>query len=162
MTGIARKYSASRYHEMRQLGIATAFLKQNGDFRSYLAEALDLLQPAIWHGQVVYFQDNYGTLRGVAFYASLTERVERIMLAGERVALHDTEWNEGERYWIVALAVDVRGIRATLGRLRAEMAKLTDVIYFRRMRPGRAATAWAVQTRGAPRPRRFPAPCQRG
>lgn len=155
MTGIVRKRSANRYDEARQLGIAAGFLKQKGDFRADLAEVLDVLEPAIWHGQVIYFQDAYGSLCGMAFYAGLSDRIERSMLGSGSLSLHNTDWNEGERYWVIALAVNGRGIRAMLEPLRAEMAKVTEVVYFRRARPGRATVAWAVHTKGALRPRRI-------
>jgi len=154
MTGIARKRSANRYDEQRQMGIAAGFLMQKGDFRPRLAETLEHFEPAIWHRQVMYFQDDYGLLCAIAVYATLTERVERKMLADRGFTLHDTEWNEGERYWILAVAVRRRGLRAALRSLRAEMAKLTDVVHFRRTRPDRTAgRAWAIQTRGDLRPR---------
>lgn len=128
------KRSANRFDEAKQLGIlASLFLR--GDFRDSLAFALEVFRPAIWHEQVMYFFDEYRMVCGVALWAMLTEKVEKRVLASDQLYLHETEWNEGDRYWVVAVAVRQGQGREVFRCLRQEMLEMTGAFRFFRRRP---------------------------
>jgi hemolysin-activating ACP:hemolysin acyltransferase len=128
------KRSANRFDEAKQFGfLASMFLR--GDFRDSLAPTLEVLRPAIWHEQVLYFSDEYQMVCGVALWATLTEKVEKRLLRGDKLDLHESEWNEGDRYWVVAIATARGRGREVLQSLRREMLGMTDTIRFCRKKP---------------------------
>lgn len=59
------------------------------------------VRPAIQHHQIYFFYDGLGQVCGYLTWAWLTEDVEAQFVNDPNVLLHLSEWNEGDRFWIL-------------------------------------------------------------
>ena len=59
------------------------------------------LEQAIEHQQIIVFFDCYSNAVGYITWALLEEETENRYLNDDRFTLHPSEWNEGERAWII-------------------------------------------------------------
>lgn len=57
--------------------------------------------PAIDHKQIVFFFDDYDSPVGYVIWANLAPDSERRLLEDPNFLLHESEWDEGNRTWII-------------------------------------------------------------
>jgi cytolysin-activating lysine-acyltransferase len=55
--------------------------------------------------QIFFFRDSIGPNNGYMTWAYLTEETERRLINDPNALLHLSEWNEGDRLWIMDLVV---------------------------------------------------------
>src|ERR1700749_1313924 len=77
------------------------------------------IKPPILLNQCHLFYDLSGGLVGYATWAYLTENVERRWLHGPHVMLHISEWNEGDRLWILDFVVLNGDVRRFVNELKS-------------------------------------------
>ncbi len=77
-------------------------------------------------------------------WAWLTEDTERRLLHNPNVLLHISEWNEGERLWILDFLVHAGEVRTWIREARELFAESTDARSLRRRDDGsvRKITTW--------------------
>lgn len=102
--------SKREYH--LKLGKVSAIMMASLQYQRYpLACLTAWIKPPILLNQCHFFHDLSGGLVGYATWAYLTEEVEWRWLNDPHVMLHISEWNEGDRLWVLDFVVlngDVR------------------------------------------------------
>lgn len=76
------------------------------------------LIPPIAFGQILVFRNASGLLVGYVTWAFLTEDVERRLLNDPQVLLHFSEWNEGDRLWLLDFVSTQGSARQLLRQVR--------------------------------------------
>jgi cytolysin-activating lysine-acyltransferase len=88
----------------RQLGTAALLMLQCKRYAHYPVACLAAwIQPAILLRQIKFFFDYKGRPIGYLTWAFLAPDVEEKWIADPRTLLHFSEWNEGDRLWIMDL-----------------------------------------------------------
>lgn len=67
--------------------------------------AFDWIRPPVLLGQIFFFRDSIGPNNGYVTWAYLTEETERRLIDNPNASFHLSEWNEGDRLWIMDLVV---------------------------------------------------------
>ncbi|MDC8014885.1 toxin-activating lysine-acyltransferase [Tahibacter soli] len=89
-----------------QLGWAATAMMKSDLYCRYPVACLDLwIRPAIQLGQIRFFFDRAGGLRGYVTWAFLSAEGEHRLLNDPEVILHLSEWNEGNRLWLLDFVV---------------------------------------------------------
>ena len=88
----------------RHLGTLVALMIRNGSYAPDMAAEINNVIPAILHEHILYFYDDYRRVCGFALWALLTPEVEYRVVKDQSLLLHESEWNEGDRFWIVSFA----------------------------------------------------------
>ena len=95
-----------------KLGKVSAVMMASPSYQRYPLACLTVwIKPPILLNQCHFFYDLSGGLVGYATWAYLTEEVEWRWIHDPQVMLHISEWNDGERLWIMDFVVingDVR------------------------------------------------------
>lgn len=96
----------------RCVGLVATLMGQSPRYCEYPIACIPLwLEPAIRHCQIHFFLNHGGVPVGYLTWAWLTTDTEHRLLHDPAVLLHISEWNEGDRLWIldfVLLSGDVR------------------------------------------------------
>ncbi|MBJ7308926.1 toxin-activating lysine-acyltransferase [Rugamonas sp. CCM 8940] len=107
MSNFYSKFSVSagwgfeRYHE--QIGFAAFLMAQSPQAQLIeLRSVREWVEPAIRHRQIIFAFDAFGAPAGFVIWATLAEDVERRLLDDPSSTLHESEWNEGDRLWILS------------------------------------------------------------
>ncbi len=89
-----------RYHE--QLGYAAMLLAQDPTTRMAELRILqDWIEPAIRHKQLIFAFNELKRPVGFVTWATLAPDVERRLASDPLARLHESEWDEGERLWLM-------------------------------------------------------------
>lgn len=132
--------------DTRFLGmVAGIMLKSDYYMGRTIAETLNMAREALLHDQLYIVRDEYDTVCAFVAWAWLSEEVEARILATGDTSLHASEWNEGDRPWIIAFACTNGRTRQVVRHLRATAPRhLRDprAIRFDRWRPGMRPRAW--------------------
>lgn len=88
----------------RHLGTLVELMIRKGSYTKDMAVEIENVFPAILLEQVFYFYDDYRRVCGFALWALLTPEVEQRIISDQNILLHESEWNEGDRFWIVCFA----------------------------------------------------------
>jgi cytolysin-activating lysine-acyltransferase len=106
-----------------QLGLVTALWSQASSHRHMkVGKLTQSVETAIHHGHIGFAFDNEGAPLAYWTWALLSDDVVARLLDNPRTVLHESEWTEGERLWIMDFVAPrghvrdvVRHIRATMG-----------------------------------------------
>jgi cytolysin-activating lysine-acyltransferase len=97
---------------LEQVGLAATVMGQSPQYCEYPIACIQLwLEPAIRHNQIKFFRNESGVAVGYITWAWLAEDTEFRLIHDRSVLLHISEWNEGDRLWIldfVLLSGDIR------------------------------------------------------
>lgn len=86
----------------KSLGFASWVVMQSRDYYSFrLVDVRAWLVPAIQHKQIVFFFDTFDTPIGYVTWANLAADAENRLLEDSEFLLHESEWDEGSRTWII-------------------------------------------------------------
>jgi cytolysin-activating lysine-acyltransferase len=100
----------------RQLGTAALLMLQCQRYPYFpIASLAAWIQPAILLKQIKFFFDFKGRPIGYMTWAFLAPDVEEKWISDPRVLLHFSEWNEGDRLWIMDF-VAPSGFARTIAR----------------------------------------------
>ncbi len=127
------------------LGLAVDSMAKSDEYCQYPIACVTLwIEPAIRHEQIHFFRDASGEVCGYMTWAWLTEDTERRLLHNPNVLLHISEWNEGERLWILDFLVHAGEVRTWIREARELFAESTDARSLRRRDDGsvRKITTW--------------------
>jgi hemolysin-activating ACP:hemolysin acyltransferase len=88
------------YH--RQLGFVAATMTKSSQYCEYPLACLAVwIEPAILLGQIHFFRDLGNNVVGYMTWALLAQDTEQRLIHDPEVLLHFSEWNEGDRLWIM-------------------------------------------------------------
>lgn len=90
------------------------------------------IEPALQHEQIYFFRDEAGHVCGYMTWAWLAEYAERRLLDDPNVLLHISEWNEGDRLWILDFLVHRGDVRARIDEVRGVFAEMRQARSLRR------------------------------
>lgn len=102
-----------------QLGLTVQLLNAAGRRGFSLGAVFGWTWPAIRLGQVAFLFDGNGQPLAFATWAFLSEPVSQRMAAGDVRLLDISEWNEGDRLWIVDIVAPYGHCASMARRLRA-------------------------------------------
>ena len=88
-----------------------------------MAAEINNIRAAIHHEQFYYFHDAHRRVCGYVAWALLTPEVEQRVLMQQSLLLHESEWNEGDRFWIVSLATRSASTGEIIGALRKKVLR---------------------------------------
>ena len=130
------------YH---RLGLACAAMMRSSEYCQYPTACLALwIEPAILLGQIHFFYDLGGNLIGYMTWALLAEDTEERLIHDPRVLFHLSEWNEGERLWIMDLVLIDGSVRESLKEACSLFPNFRSAKSLRRRKDGtvRRVTIW--------------------
>jgi cytolysin-activating lysine-acyltransferase len=96
-----------------------------------------IFEPALHHGKVKFFFNDDGDLVGHVIWAMLAEDVERRVLEEERFDLHESEWNEGTRLWIVDFLMPYGNLKYAFRELRDNVLCHVESARYMRIKKGK-------------------------
>jgi hemolysin-activating ACP:hemolysin acyltransferase len=138
---------AARYE--RQLGRVASAMAKSARYCQFPIACLTLwIAPAILHEQIHFFIDDCGGVAGYMTWAFLEEDTERRFLNDPRVLLHISEWNEGDRLWILDFLVVYGDIRGYIREAAAIFDGFREAKSVRRSEEGhvRKVTTWKLRS----------------
>ena len=88
----------------RQLGLAVMLMLQDKTYSEMQVLCLKVwTEQAILHNQIRFFFNDLGAPVGYGTWAYLSDEVEKKLMEQGDCLLHPSEWNEGDRLWILDL-----------------------------------------------------------
>jgi cytolysin-activating lysine-acyltransferase len=97
--GVSASYTSA-------LGAICSVMMRSPTYCQYpIACIYEWIRPAILHRQYHLFNDPGGNVIGYMTWALLAEDSESRLINDPQVLLHLSEWNEGDRLWIMDFAV---------------------------------------------------------
>lgn len=97
------------------VGLVATVLGQSPQYCEYPIAVIQLwLVPAIRHHQINFIYNESGVALGYITWAWLTEDTESRLIHDPTVLLHISEWNEGDRLWILDFVLINGDVRASL------------------------------------------------
>lgn len=102
------------------------------------------IEAAVRHEQIYFFQDEAGQVCGYMTWAWIAEDAEQRLLRDPNVLLHISEWNEGERLWILDFLVHTGDVRTWIQEARTLFGEVEHAKSVRRRDDGsvRKVTTW--------------------
>jgi cytolysin-activating lysine-acyltransferase len=94
--------------EQFHIKLSTAMLLMNkSSARKFwpIARVCEWIRPPVLLDQIVFFRDSIGPEIGYMTWAYLTQDTERRFINDPDAPLHLSEWNEGDRLWIMDMVV---------------------------------------------------------
>ena len=154
MSSIRIAKASRKWSFDRQLGAIVSVMVRRGAYAPDMAAEINNLRPAILHEQVYFFFDAYKRVCGYAAWAMLAPDVEQRIQSNQTLLLHESEWNEGGNFWIVAFGSASRRTADLIRNLKAEVLPRHGELRFLRHRmDGRRAIVRIVrQSSGTPPP----------
>lgn len=117
MTTHLKCHSREIRDHAQQLGLAVMLMLQDKVYSEMQVLCLKVwTEQAILHNQIRFFFNELGSPVGYVAWAYLTDEVERKFAEGGVSPLHPSEWNEGDRLWIMDFC-SPRGHTADIVRL---------------------------------------------
>lgn len=127
-----------------QIGMAATVIAQSPFYCEYPFICLPLwIEPAVRHEQIHFFCDASGNARGYVTWAWLAEDAEFRFIHDPEVLLHISEWNEGDRLWIIDFVLLDRGVRDRIDEVMAMFSGGQIAKSVRRLEDG---TVWKITT----------------
>lgn len=127
------------------LGIVVEIMARSPRYCGYpLAVITEWIRPAILLNQIIILYE-HGIAVGYMTWALLTEDTEDRLINDPRVRLHLSEWNEGDRLWIMDMAVRCGEFRRFLDYALVNLgSSYATAKYLRRRDDGsvRKVVAW--------------------
>lgn len=81
------------------------------------------IEPAVMHRQISFAFDETGRALAYWTWAFLAEDVESRLYRKSPLLLHESEWNEGSRLWIMDFVAPFGFVADLVGHLRASLLK---------------------------------------
>jgi len=136
--------------QLTTLGEITLLMTRWADYCQYpIACISEWLLPPIMLDQVVVFRTPLGVLSGYATWALISEETERRLLGDPSVLLHFSEWNEGDRLWILDFLSLDGDIKRKGAQIAAALQGQCTAKSLRRDEDGNviSVTSWALTGR---------------
>lgn len=135
--------SLDDYH--RRLGVVAAMMGKSSEYCGYPIACLTLwIEPAILLDQIHFFHDLGGNPVGYMTWACIAEDTERRLLNDPEVVFHLSEWNKGDRLWIMDFVLVNGRLRNALKEARQLFPGIAEAKTLRRRADGsvRKVTTW--------------------
>lgn len=121
-----------------ELGAAVDAMAKSDKYCQYPIASVTLwIEPAIRHEQIHFFRDESGQVCGYLTWAWLCEDTEQRLLRDCNVLLHISEWNEGERLWILDFLVHSGDVRTWIREARMLFGEVMQAKSLHRWDDGR-------------------------
>jgi cytolysin-activating lysine-acyltransferase len=105
--------SSDDYH--RRMGMVAATMTRSSEYCQYPIACLAVwIEPAVLLDQIHFFRDRGDNVVGYMTWAFLAEDTEQRLLHDPEVIFHLSEWNEGDRLWIMDFVLLGGRLRALL------------------------------------------------
>jgi hemolysin-activating ACP:hemolysin acyltransferase len=144
---VARTMPACTYE--RRIGTIASLLMEEGIYRDQLTEHIENFMPCMYLDQCFFFINRFRKYCGIAFWAKLTEDVETQIIESGNFMLHESEWNEGDRFWVLGFVARKGCALEAAQLLRKEMLTMTPTFQFMRLRSdGRPLKVATVRSQG--------------
>ena len=89
-----------------KIGAAVSLMSRSADYCHYpVACVSEWIRPAVLLDQIMFFRHPEGPIVGYMTWAYLAEDTEHRLINDAHVLFHLSEWNEGDRLWIMDLVV---------------------------------------------------------
>ncbi|PRW84531.1 toxin-activating lysine-acyltransferase [Pseudomonas simiae] len=114
--------TASHMEKANSLGFALWVAMQSHSY--YMFRLIDLrvwIEPAIHHNQIMFFFDIFDKPIGYIIWANLAPDVEKRFLNNPDFLLHESEWDEGNKTWILDCCFPFGGVRHAICKLRKKL-----------------------------------------
>lgn len=104
------------------------------------------IEPAILLDQIHIFHDPQGQVAGYVTWAFLAPDVEKRLIHDPEVLLHLSEWNEGERLWILDFVVIDHLVKQRIQEACSLFSNYHEARSLRRLEDGsvRKVTRWPL------------------
>lgn len=121
-----------------QLGTAISLILRCAAYRLLRVASVGAwLQAPILLKQITFFYDTLGSPVGYVTWAYLTPDVERRFLDDPGFLLHFSEWNEGDRLWMIDFVAPDGMVREIVDYIRRHLFfEFSEVRYVRRNKDG--------------------------
>jgi cytolysin-activating lysine-acyltransferase len=132
-------------HFREQLGIVTYLSLATQDHQlKPLSHLHRYAIPSLKHRQIGFFFDEYNNPLAYIVWADLAEDVERAMLNDPDFMLHESEWNEGGRRWVMEFVAPFGRVREILRFAKRHLFLDHEyVVSFRRKTENPRISVWA-------------------
>lgn len=123
-----------------QLGTAAALVLSCPNYRLLRVASVGAwLRTPILLKQICFFYDRAGRPIGYITWAYLAQDVEEKMVSNPNFLLHFSEWNEGDRLWIIDFVAPNGMVGEIVSFIRRHMFKeFSELRYIRRDSSGKA------------------------
>lgn len=96
--------SEDQFHA--KIGAAVNLMSRSAVYCGYpIACVSEWIKPAVLLDQILFFRNPDGPIVGYMTWAYLAEDTEERLINDPNVLFHLSEWNEGDRLWIMDLVV---------------------------------------------------------
>ena len=133
----------AEYH--KKLGWAATCMMGSDLYCQYPLACLTLwIRPAILLDQIRFFFDRSGAVSGYFTWAHLAHDTEERLLHDPSFLLHVSEWNEGDRLWVLDFVNLRGGVQQKLSQIAASFPHEREARALRRRDDGsvRKVTLW--------------------
>lgn len=96
--------SEQKYHA--SIGAVVSLMARSPRYCGFpVASITEWIRPAVLLDQILFFRNPSGPIVGYMTWAFLAEDTEHRLIHDPSVLLHLSEWNEGQRLWIMDMVV---------------------------------------------------------
>ena len=135
---------------LQKLGMAAAVMGQSAQYCQYPVACLPLwIEPAIRHEQIHFFLDHAGSAVGYMTWAWLAADTEYRLAHDPSVLLHLSEWNEGDRLWVLDFVLLGGELRSRVREAADLFGRDQQVVRFLRRREDETVKAVHTWQRGS-------------
>jgi cytolysin-activating lysine-acyltransferase len=135
--------SSDDYH--RRMGMVAATMTKCSEYCQYPIACLAVwIDPAVLLDQIHFFRDRGDKVIGYMTWALLAEDTEQRLLHDPEVIFHLSEWNEGDRLWIMDFVLVGGRVKTVLKEARRLFPSFEQARSLRRREDGsiRKVTTW--------------------
>jgi cytolysin-activating lysine-acyltransferase len=125
--------------------LVAAMMTRSSQYCDYPIACLAVwIEPAILLNQIHFFSDAGGNVVGYLTWALLAEDTEHRLIHDPDVLLHLSEWNEGDRLWIMDFVLIDGNVRSALKEASRCLPQHSQANSLRRRADGtvRKVTRW--------------------
>ena|SRR5579859_4895040 len=129
------------------LGAVSSVMMRSPIYCQYPVACLaEWIRPAILLGQYQLFHDHGENLVGYMTWALLSKEVEERLIHDPALLLHISEWNEGERLWVMDFVVLNQDVRRFVRVARERLKEYRQAKSLRRCEDGvvRKTVIWRL------------------
>ncbi len=129
----------------RRMGMVAATMTKSSEYCQFPIACLAVwIEPAILLGQIHFFRDRADKVIGYMTWALLAEDTEQRLLHDPEVLFHLSEWNEGDRLWIMDFVLLDGRMKTILKEARQLFPGFNQAKSLRRREDGsiRKVTTW--------------------
>jgi cytolysin-activating lysine-acyltransferase len=102
-----------------KIGIASWLMTKSSEYSQYPAACISAwIEPAVLHDQIHFFLGPDQRPTGYFTWAFLAPDTERRLISDPDVLFHISEWNEGDRLWIMDLVLVGDDLRTRIQDVR--------------------------------------------